>query len=99
MSSLTLHLKREYFEAIRSGAKRYEYRLCTPYWRKRLEGKNFDSVHLLCGYPARGDADKRLEVRFLGCREAVISHPHFGDQPVQVFEISLGRTGSRKAND
>jgi ASC-1-like (ASCH) protein len=36
MKTLHLSLKREYFEAIRAGTKTEEYRLCTPYWQRRL---------------------------------------------------------------
>ncbi len=39
MRSLHLTLKREYFQAISAGSKPEEFRLCTPHWRKRLEGK------------------------------------------------------------
>lgn len=34
--TLTLPLKAEYFNAIKSGEKVEEYRLCTPYWQRRL---------------------------------------------------------------
>ena len=40
MSTLVLPLKAEYFHQIKDGTKLEEYRLCTPYWRKRLEGRN-----------------------------------------------------------
>ncbi len=45
---LTLH--RKWFDAIRSGRKKEEYRDPTPYWDKRLEFKTFDVVRFVNGY-------------------------------------------------
>ena len=42
MTALTLPLKAEYFDAIRDGSKLEEYRLVTPFWAKRLEGRTYD---------------------------------------------------------
>jgi ASC-1-like (ASCH) protein len=56
MKVLTLPLKSEYFDAIVSGEKLLEYRLITPFWRKRLGGKTFDAIEITKGYPAKGDA-------------------------------------------
>lgn len=55
MAKLTLALKGEYFDAIRAGTKLEEFRLVTPYWRKRLEGRHYDFIELTRGYPRRGD--------------------------------------------
>lgn len=38
MATLSLNLKSEYFDQIKSGDKTEEYRLCKPFWHKRLEG-------------------------------------------------------------
>jgi hypothetical protein len=38
---LHLNLEREHFVAIASGRKRIEYRQQKPYWRKRLEGRDY----------------------------------------------------------
>lgn len=89
MKTLTLPLKREYFEAIRDGTKLEEYRLCTPFWRKRLEGREFDSVVLTLGYPARDDHGRRLVRAWRGFTTKTITHPHFGPSPVQVFAIDV----------
>lgn len=89
--STTLHLplKREYFDAIRDGQKTEEYRLCTPYWRKRLEGKTFTTIVLTLGYPGRVDIARRIERPWQGYQIKTITHPHFGPAPVQVFAIHV----------
>lgn len=89
MSTLHLSLKREYFEAIRDGSKTEEYRLWTPYWQKRLEGKTFDSVILTLGYPAASDQSRRLIRPWRGCSITMIEHPHFGAGPVTVYAIPV----------
>ena len=89
MRTLTLPLKREYFDAIRAGTKPEEYRLCTPFWRKRLEGREFDRVVLTLGYPARNDHGRRLVRAWRGFTIKTITHPHFGRDPVEVFAIDV----------
>lgn len=86
---LTLSLKAEYFDAIRDGSKQEEYRLVTPYWRTRLEGRSYDSIVLTLGYPKRGDASRRLERPWRGIRQTRIQHPHFGPSEVEVFAIDV----------
>ena len=86
---LVLPLKREYFEAIRDGVKPEEYRLDTPYWRKRLVGKEYEAIELTLGYPAIDDHARRILKPWLGYTEKTITHPHFGKEPVQVFAIDV----------
>ena len=89
--NLILHLKEEYFDQIASGQKVEEYRLVTPYWSKRLEGRQYEQIGLLCGYPARGDVSRQIVRSWAGYVRKTITHPHFGNQPVQVFAINLRR--------
>lgn len=89
MNILTLPLKREYFEAIANGSKPEEYRLCTPFWRKRLEGRQYDVIVLTLGYPAKDDAERRIACRWKGYVVKTITHPHFGPDPVEVFAIDV----------
>lgn len=86
---LTLPLKAEYFNAIRDGTKPEEFRLVTPYWRKRLEGRTYDGIVLTLGYPAADDTGRRLERPWRGHRQTTITHPHFGLDPVEVFAIDV----------
>ena len=92
MKTLTLPLKAEYFDAIAAGTKPEEYRLCTPYWCKRLEGRTFDAVTVTKGYPAKNDAARRLTFPWRGFTKKTITHPHFGVAPVEVFAIKVGST-------
>lgn len=47
MRTLTIALKAQYFDAIKSRTKPEEYRLVTPYWLKRLEGRTYDQIELM----------------------------------------------------
>lgn len=98
MRTLNLPLKREYFEAIRDGRKLEEYRLCTPHWRKRLEGRKFDRIVLTLGYPARDDYDRRLVLPWRGYTVKTVTHPHFGWDPVEVFAIDVSGPATRKVD-
>lgn len=95
MRTLTLPLKREYFEAIRDGTKIEEYRLCTPFWRKRLDGRAFDRIVLTLGYPADDDHTRRLVLPWRGYAIMTITHPHFGTEPVEVFAIDVRAQGEK----
>lgn len=91
MADLVLPLKREYFEAIRDGTKTEEYRLCTPYWQKRLASPFglYDRIVLTLGYPKRGDESRRIIRPWQGYTIKTITHPHFGSEPVTVYAINV----------
>lgn len=89
MTDLVLPLKAEYFYAIKDGTKPEEFRLCTPYWRKRLEGRAFDCIVLTLGYPSRLEHSRRLIRPWRGYRVITINHEHFGPDPVEVFAINV----------
>jgi hypothetical protein len=59
---LHLTLKREFFSAIAAGKKRTEYRKVKPYWRKRLEDRDYDVVMFRNGY-ARDAPEMVVEFR------------------------------------
>jgi len=88
---LVLPLKGEYFDAIKAGTKTEEFRLCTPYWEKRIDGRSYDRLVLTRGYPARDDLSRRLVLPWQGYAKKVITHPHFGPKPVSVFAINVKR--------
>lgn len=87
VKTLTLPLKAKYFNAIKSGEKVREFRLTTDYWRKRLEGREYDRIVLTLGYPKSDDHERRLERPWRGYEVTTITHEHFGDDPVEVFAI------------
>lgn len=90
MADLILPLKREYFEQIRDGIKAEEYRLCSPYWVRRLEGRHYSSVILTLGYPRRDDTSRRIVRPWRIPTIKTIVHPHFGLEPVEVYAIEVG---------
>ncbi|WP_291732274.1 ASCH domain-containing protein [Leisingera sp. F5] len=92
MPDLHIPLKGEYFDQIKAGMKPYEYRETTPYWRKRLVGRDYDSIILTRGYPSREDNERRMKLPYRGFRVMDITHPHFGPKPVEVFAIDVRPT-------
>lgn len=92
MSKLVLPLNGIYFDEIKAGTKLFEYRLRTPYWRRRLEGRMFDAVVITKGYPPAADTERRMEFPWRGYEEQTITHPFFGPAPVDVFAIRVGAT-------
>lgn len=91
---LTLHVRKKYFDEIKSGKKLEEYRLATPYWRRRiigppLRGENIDSVLIALGYPPKTDTSRFLERKWNGFLIKSIIHPEFGNKPVMVYAIDV----------
>src|SRR5258708_591379 len=80
LPTLTLSLKREYFDAIKNGEKPEEYRLDTPYWRKRLYMRHYGRIVLTLGYPRADDHERRIIKPWRGYVERTIQHPHFGPE-------------------
>ena len=60
---LHLNLYRKYFDAIVNGTKTIEYRDKTDYWKKRIEGREYDIIKFRNGYAK--DAPTML-VEYLG---------------------------------
>lgn len=89
MKNLVLNLKKEYFQEIKLGIKTEEYRLCTPYWKKRLEGKIFNKIIIKLGYPKNSEIEKILVFKYSGYEIKTIKHKHFGSDPVKVYAIKL----------
>lgn len=89
MKTLTLNLKAIYFDEIKSEKKLFEYRLMTPYWKKRLLNKDYDNIVLKSGYPAKENTEKHLTRVWNGYEIQKITHPHFGTEEVTVFAIKV----------
>ncbi|PUA19628.1 RNA-binding protein [Glaciimonas sp. PCH181] len=89
MTALYLPVKRVYFDSIRIGTKGEEYRLVTPYWTKRLIGREYHSVVITMGYPKAGDMTRTMLFEWCGYRKTKLTHPHFGPDEVEVFAIDL----------
>lgn len=89
METLTLNVKKRYFDQIKSGDKTHEYRLQTAYWRKRVYGRIYDYVVICCGYPAKNDNTRRLTFLWNGYQSIEITHEFFGDVSMPVYAIDL----------
>jgi len=87
MKILTINIKRKYFDLIKNGKKKEEYRLIKKYWIDRLENKEYDFIRFQNGY--NRDSEKFI-IEYLGIVKKEIQHEFFGDKSVQVFAIQLG---------
>jgi ASC-1-like (ASCH) protein len=86
MRNLVLHLKSCYFRQIKDGTKAFEYRLAKPYWAKRLIGQKYDRVIFWDAYKP-GGPDTLIDRPYRGFSQQMITHEHFGPDPVEVFAI------------
>lgn len=88
---LTIPVNFCYFDEIKAGTKLFEYRLLTPFWQKRLEGREYRHVVMTRGYPKGGgvEGETRLTRKWKGYQQQTITHPHFGADPVEVFAIDV----------
>lgn len=93
MANLQLAVNGEYFDQMKRGEKTEEYRLVTSFWSKRILARNYDRLIITRGYPKRDDASKRIDVPYGGYEVKVITHPHFGPDPVEVFAIKVNIDG------
>lgn len=94
---LHLRVRSEYFEQIKAGMKREEYRLHNAYWVKRLvefqDGmkagikRKFDGIVIYNAY--KPGTENRMEFPWRGWSLKGITHPHFGPDEVTVFAIKL----------
>lgn len=89
MANLQLAVNGEYFDQMKSGEKKFEYRLLNDYWRKRLVNREYDRLIITRGYPRADDSDRRIDVPYQGYKVQSIIHKHFGPDPVNVFVIKV----------
>jgi hypothetical protein len=82
-SNLVLHLKYEYYDAIERGEKKFEYR--GLHWVSKLENRQYEKVVLWRGF----QAGRFMLRRWKGVKKEVITHPHFGNVPTEVYAIDV----------
>ena len=87
--TLYLPVKRIYFDSIKAGTKGEEYRLVTPFWKRRIEGRVYAAICVTLGYPSAGDTERSLWFPWNGYKRKRITHPHFGPDEVEVYAIDL----------
>ena len=69
MKTLTLNLKKKWFDMIKVGYKQEEYREMSWYWHQRLYKKGdftfneFDEIVFKLGYPKNTDTEKILKFK------------------------------------
>ena len=76
---LHLNLYRKYFDSIVDGTKTVEYRNRTDYWKRRIEGREYDTIKFRNGYTK--DAPIML-VEYLGYCTSI---------DFEEYEIKLGK--------
>ncbi len=87
--NLTLNLKAKYWHQIKRGEKKFEYRLATPYWTKRLKGRTYDKIHICWGYPKKGDMSRIIEFPWNGYTLGWVCHEEWNHETKMVFAITL----------
>lgn len=88
MTTLYLNLKKEYFDQIKSGVKKEEYREIKSYWEKRLN-KQYDTIMIALGYPKERNETNSIMFPWKGYEIKTITHPLFGNKPTEVYAIKL----------
>ena len=86
MSNLFIIIKKQYLDQIIAGTKKEEYRLVSPYWVKKLVGRDYDKIIFQAGYHK---TCLRYEVKYSGYEIKNIKHEFFGNEDVSVFAIKL----------
>ena len=104
MNDLHLHVKSEYFKAIKRGEKTEEYRQVKDYWLHRLSTikcistpmiKNWEYLpvahydNVVIHNAYKAGAENVLTFPWRGWHLKGITHPHFGPEEVTVFAIKL----------
>jgi hypothetical protein len=75
------NLHREFFAAIAAKEKRIEYRMQSPFWRKRFEGRKYDAILFRNGYSSNAP---EMLVDYRGLRR-------YGKGRDAYYAIRLGR--------
>lgn len=76
---LKMTLQREWFDQIREGTKKEEYRELKPYWKTRIEGREYDEILFRNGY---NPDSPTMRVEYLG---------YTIDKAEGVYALKLGK--------
>lgn len=94
MKILHLNLRKKWFDMIKSGEKKEEYREVKPYWQARLVKaglmKDFDFIRFKNGY---GKDAPTIDVEFLGSYVADFGNPLWGGRDHKTEKIFVLRLG------
>lgn len=83
MKTLTLPLKKQWFDLIKAGIKKEEYRETSAYWTSRLLK---DCLVLTLGYPKADDTERRLEFKNPKIRIGT-GRPEWGAEPGKLYFV------------
>lgn len=86
MKTLHLVVNKKWFDQIKSGEKKEEYREVKPFWEKRLS-KEYDQILFQLGYSKNAP---KMVLELIDKEQREIIHEHFGNIPIQVFVLKLG---------
>ena len=98
MKTLTLSLKKKWFEMIKDGVKKEEYREINRYWIARLVAAmvpltgtvlsftTFDLLVFTIGYPKAGDTERRLTFKNPKIRIGT-GRPEWGAEPGKQYFV------------
>lgn len=88
MSDKSLHLvvTKKWFDLIKSGQKKEEYRVVKPFWEKRLK-KEYHSILFQLGYSKNAP---KMKIEYKGLETREIISEHFGIFPVNCYVLKLG---------
>jgi hypothetical protein len=84
---LHLHLRFKYFDEVKSGVKRLEYRLSEK-WMHKLDQGRYTHIRLYRGYQPVSE-DTVLDFEYKGYVLQALKHEHFGPAFVLVCAIRL----------
>ena len=87
MKILYLTLNKKWFDMIKSGVKKEEYREIKPHWKKRLLNKSFDVIHFRNGY---GKNDPQMIVEHKGMLEGLGIIEWGAPEGKKVYILKLG---------
>ncbi len=87
--TLFLRVKTVYFNQIKSGEKKEEYRLYKPYWITRLVDREYDYLTIDNAYKPKSDPSNQIHFCYNGYDIRDIIHMEFGKTPEKVFAIYL----------
>ena len=86
-NTLTLRIKKKWFDLIEKGEKIEEYRKISPYYISRIENKTIDKVLLINGY-SRNSPQLLFE-----CKGIIkgFGNPNWGADNQKCYIIKIGR--------
>ena len=88
MNILTIIIKKKYFHQILRGEKTEEYRLIKRYWKNIIENGKYTHIRFKNGY---NDNCPQLLIEYKGYEKLTIRHEFFGEYPVEVYVLKLGK--------